>query len=142
MTESMSDDADKLAAEDAALILKCPGGYTERSVRVARAYQEARREIEALQSEVEQCHAKSTCCCGSYVNEHGIGDGHSPVSMYDYALSNAESVLERTGWRPTREQIARALARYYYPDEPNTPDLWELYYPEADIFLALTPEAE
>ena len=60
------------------------------------------------------------------------------------AAEEAEQALSSlgTGWRPTREQIARALARYYHPDEPNTPDLWELYYPEADIFLALTPEAE
>lgn len=26
-----------------------------------------------------------TCMCGSPVNGHGIGDGHSPVSMGDYA---------------------------------------------------------
>ncbi len=27
-----------------------------------------------------------TCMCGSPVNGHGIGDGHSPVSMSDHAL--------------------------------------------------------
>ena len=116
----MSDDADKLAAEDAALILKCPGGYTERSVRVARAYQEARREIEALQSEVEQCHAKSTCCCGSYVNEHGIGDGHSPVSMYDYALSNAEAALAALREQAERDAKVIALAQSIFDERKRT----------------------
>ncbi len=27
-----------------------------------------------------------TCMCGSPVSGHGIGDGHSPVSMSDHAL--------------------------------------------------------
>jgi hypothetical protein len=29
--------------------------------------------------------------CGSYIYDHGIGDGHSPVPMYDYALDQAEA---------------------------------------------------
>lgn len=28
-----------------------------------------------------------TCMCGSPVSDHGIGDGHSPVSMADHAVT-------------------------------------------------------
>lgn len=28
--------------------------------------------------------SKGTCCCGSPVDSHGWGDGHSPVDMYHY----------------------------------------------------------
>lgn len=47
--------------------------------------------VRELEAEVEECHAKATCCCGDYMKTHAspIGCGHSPVSMYDYALDNA-----------------------------------------------------
>lgn len=48
-----------------------------------------------LRAELEQCHAKSTCCCGDYVKDHGMGSGHSPVSMYDHALDNANNEIKR-----------------------------------------------
>lgn len=43
-----------------------------------------------IQKHVEHLQAKLTCMCGSPVAEHGMGGGHSPVSMYDYALEKAE----------------------------------------------------
>ena len=70
-----------------------------------------------------------------------LGLEYQDSSLYK-RTADAIAALSSLNWRPSREQIARALARYYHPDEPDTPDLWELYYPEADIFLALTPEAE
>lgn len=54
--------------------------------------------LSEVEKALKQCHAKSTCMCGSYVSQHGIGDGHSPVSMYDYELDRAQtriSELER-----------------------------------------------
>jgi len=61
-------------------------------------------EVARLRAEIEQHHAKSICCCGNYVTEHGLGDGHSPVSMYDYALEQAEGALE-TARRQIGQQI-------------------------------------
>lgn len=29
---------------------------------------------------------RSYCCCGDLIEYHDIGSGHSPVSMWDYAV--------------------------------------------------------
>jgi hypothetical protein len=42
-----------------------------------------------LQREVEQLQAKLHCMCGSPI-DHSAWEGHTPVSMYDYALERAE----------------------------------------------------
>lgn len=47
-----------------------------------------------LRAEVNQLQAKLHCMCGSPVAGHGMGDGHSPVSMYDYTLEQTESENE------------------------------------------------
>lgn len=44
------------------------------------------------------------CCCGDRIDSHGLGSGHSPVSMYDYAYSRAieraeAAEKERDEWR-------------------------------------------
>ena len=44
------------------------------------------KEAKKLRDGNEQLHARLTCMCGSWVDQHGLGDGHSPVSMYDHAL--------------------------------------------------------
>ena len=67
-----------------------PDGRTWYETAIAEAEKRGQ-----LQAELEQCHAKSTCCCGDYVKDHGMGSGHSPVSMYDYALDNANAEIER-----------------------------------------------
>ena len=51
-------------------------------------------EVARLRKEGEQHHAKATCMCGSYVKEHGIGDGHSPVSMYDHEMDQLRADVE------------------------------------------------
>ena len=51
----------------------------------------AEAERDRFKLEVEQCHAKSTCCCGDYMKQHSDYSGHSPVSMYDYVLDGAET---------------------------------------------------
>ena len=55
-------------------------------------------ELEAvvarLRKEIEQHHAKATCMCGNYVKEHGLGDGHSPVSMYDHEMDQLRADVE------------------------------------------------
>lgn len=47
-------------------------------------------EIEELKSKLETANALVTCCCGIPVDDHGMGDGHSPVDMYHYRLMMIE----------------------------------------------------
>lgn len=49
-------------------------------------------EIERLNTELEQMEAKLYCMCGSAMEDHSIGSGHAPVSMFDYAV---EQEVER-----------------------------------------------
>ena len=58
------------------------------------AVEALRARVETARLEVEQCHAKSTCCCGDYMKQHTGYDGHSPVAMYDYALDGAVTRAE------------------------------------------------
>ncbi len=51
-------------------------------------------EITRLKAEIEQCHAKSTCCCGDDIKTHGIDSGHAPVSMYDHTVHEIEKRVE------------------------------------------------
>lgn len=44
--------------------------------------------------QVQQLRIKLTCMCGSEMN-HTILDGHTPVSMYDYSLDQAEERAKR-----------------------------------------------
>ena len=74
--------------------------------------------IVKAEAEVQQCHAKATCCCGDYVKGHDAGHGHTPVSMYDYALDNAEAdnarlvkaIAERNGEKLAAQTCAQSLA--------------------------------
>jgi hypothetical protein len=77
---------------------------------------------EAAERDRDVAYAKVTCMCGSYIDDHGMGDGHSPVSMYDHALVRAEERAEAA-------EKALGEARVWQPIEtaPNdgTPvDLW------------------
>lgn len=57
------------------------------SKRLLTIIEKQLRDDKAL---IEQLHAKTTCCCGDAADHSAMGAGHSPVSMYDYALMNAE----------------------------------------------------
>ena len=61
---------------------------------IARLEADARAENEALRKHVEQLQAKLHCMCGSEVN-HSAYEGHSPVSMYDYALDQEKASCDR-----------------------------------------------
>lgn len=37
-----------------------------------------------------------TCMCGSSIDSHNIGSGHSPVSMADYSMNMITEGIERT----------------------------------------------
>jgi hypothetical protein len=50
--------------------------------------------IEELNAKLETADALVTCCCGSPVDTHGMGDGHSPVDMYHYRLMQIEKTLD------------------------------------------------
>jgi len=52
-----------------------------------------KKAVEPVAKMLEQMEAKMTCMCGDYVNHHSMGSGHSPVSMYDHALSETEMRL-------------------------------------------------
>lgn len=71
-------------------------------------------ELEAARKETEQCHAKATCMCGSYVAEHDIGSGHAPVSMYDYSLDQAEKRAEAAEAALQEARRIVAAAREFY----------------------------
>lgn len=51
---------------------------------------DAVNRLEPNRAEIEQLHARLTCCCGDDVM-HSPWAGHSPVSMYDHALDNANT---------------------------------------------------
>lgn len=75
--------------------------------RLIAAAPETAAERDRLQLEIEQCHAKSTCCCGDYMKQHSTYSGHSPISMYDNALSNIEA--ERDRLVGANEELMKAL---------------------------------
>lgn len=61
----------------------------------------ARTIIESLINVLENCNISTgICCCGSAVDQHGFGDGHSPVDEGEYygylALVEARNFLKRT----------------------------------------------
>lgn len=43
-----------------------------------------------LTAKLETANALVTCCCGNPVDNHGTGDGHSPVDQYHYKLTQLE----------------------------------------------------
>lgn len=49
-------------------------------------------ERDALRARLDEF---DCCMCGSLMKEHGMGSGHSPVSMYDYHLSEVEAEVSR-----------------------------------------------
>lgn len=57
-------------------------------------HDQAAAVIAAKDALLETANSLVTCCCGSDINGHGIGDGHSPVSQYHYALYNLENRAE------------------------------------------------
>jgi len=57
---------------------------------LAAAPQDQSAEIERLRAENDQLNARLHCMCGSPVDAHGMGDGHTAVSIYDYALEMTE----------------------------------------------------
>lgn len=61
----------------------------ERLDRQRETIIELQSKLEFSQRLNDQLFDKNTCMCGSMVDSHGWDDGHSPVSMYDYALDNA-----------------------------------------------------
>ena len=63
----------------------------DQMIHMKKMIEALREQVKTTRLEVEQCHAKSTCCCGDYIKDHSIYDGHTPVAMYDYALDGAES---------------------------------------------------
>ena len=76
--------------------------------RLIAAAPETAAERDRLRLEIEQCHAKSTCCCGDYIKHHSTHSGHNPVSMYDSDLFNVET--ERDRLKVVNEGLVEVLA--------------------------------
>lgn len=72
-------------------------------------------------------------------SERSIADS---LERANAAMLQAADALERTGWRPTREQIARAMCRARCNPSCGCTIGWRNYLIEADAVLALKPEAE
>lgn len=51
--------------------------------------------IAELEAKLETANALVTCCCGSLVNDHDMGSGHSPVDQYHYAMIQLEADNKR-----------------------------------------------
>lgn len=83
---TIADEREQLQAENKKLRSRCAPthnvviGDTGHYV----AY-EVFKHIEELNAKLDTANALVTCCCGSPVDAHGMGDGHSPVDMYHYA---------------------------------------------------------
>lgn len=63
----------------------------------------------ALTAKLEIANTLVTCCCGNPVDIHGIGDGHSPVDQYHYAMmqleeQNAALTARVKEWREESER--------------------------------------
>lgn len=79
-------------------------GWTGDAVCVdAEIAAEAANEIERQGKLVDEHNAKLTCMCGSLIEEHGMGDGHSPVSMFDYAVAQEAKRLKLSSF--TSEEV-------------------------------------
>ncbi len=83
------------------------GPELEANARLIAASWATAAERDRLKLEIEQCHAKSTCCCGDYMKHHSTHSGHNPVSMYDSALFNIET--ERDRLKVVNEGLVKAL---------------------------------
>lgn len=57
----------------------------ETMIAVMDEREQLKVENQKLNSKLDTANALVTCCCGSPVDMHGMGDGHSPVDMYHYA---------------------------------------------------------
>ncbi len=65
--------------------------------------------------------SSGVCCCGSNMDSHGMGDGHSPVDEWDELIKSwtntIEAVLPETCCVPTAEELASLQAGDYTPEE-------------------------
>ena len=57
-----------------------------------RIEKEKREYYEEKITDYEEKSAKETCMCGNLIEGHGIFDGHSPVSMYDYYKDTKDGI--------------------------------------------------
>lgn len=65
----------------------------DRAIRTAELSRVLRETRDRIMSWPIDDH--ETCMCGSPVNDHGIGDGHSPVSMADHALVTIRDEIDK-----------------------------------------------
>jgi hypothetical protein len=65
---------------------------------VASALAGLSAEIEKLKAERDEAYEfrrqHDYCCCGWRMDDHNIGSGHAPVSVYDYHLAQTEERAE------------------------------------------------
>jgi TolA-binding protein len=76
-------------------------------------HDEAKAREKALQDRLDEY---DCCMCGSRMSEHGIGSGHSPVSMHDYRLDQAEAREKVLQQRVEELEEAIQLAQELHKD--------------------------
>lgn len=76
--------------DDATEGIDLPGELEEMLATYEEENEKLVAKVEELDAKLETANALVHCVCGSRADQHGIGDGHSPVSAYHQALSNAE----------------------------------------------------
>jgi hypothetical protein len=97
--------------------------------------------FQQLGKQVEQLHAKLHCMCGSPVDGHGMGDGHSPVSMYDYVLDQTQSENERLQARVAKLHEALSNSRCPYDSDDTIGECVKRNECACGMELVITAEA-
>jgi hypothetical protein len=126
----MSDEAVDISSEACALVcmivsnpegsMRREGdGWQKRVNDLIRALRDALAERTRELDEAQRWIDKFDCCmCGSRMSAHDIGSGHSPVSMYDYHMSQTQERAEaaerecaalRDALLRTKEQLGEAI---------------------------------
>lgn len=80
---------------------------------------ETKQQLKEAVKEIETAKALSTCMCGSLICEHGVWDGHSPVSMYSHdkmRLEEQVQSLEETIKKQEEEVLQWKLVAKYETD--------------------------
>jgi hypothetical protein len=74
---------------------------------------ELERRLAEANKLVTHYEVRLTCVCGSWVDQHGIENGHTSVSMYDYALDNLREQLQaaESALSAKRDEVIEVCAK-------------------------------
>jgi DNA repair exonuclease SbcCD ATPase subunit len=89
--------------------------------QLAEQVNQAKSELAAAEKWRQQF---DCCMCGSRMDAHDIGSGHSPVSMYDYHMGQLEQQIEhfREALTPSSETKVAYMGEFSVPWPEVDPD--------------------